>query len=185
MKYLHLTILTYLLATLFVVSCQSNTEKKDDHAGHDHSKHDHSKHDHKGHDHEGHDHSKHDHSDKKNAEVSAQDCKNCGMPSDDENWRVKYASSAKEETFFCSPKCYFKASTTEQQYAKAEFVQFSVFGQKSKTVEAKKAYFVTGTDEKAPMGKDFLVTDSPESAKKLLEEKKGKEILTFDKITQK
>jgi nitrous oxide reductase accessory protein NosL len=180
MKKIHFLfmLLTCLWAGIFATSCESKSSentKKDNHEGHNHAKDDHA-----GHNHDGHDHSK----EKKNVELLAHDCKTCGMPSNEANWSVKHAPPQKEETFFCSPKCYFKATLTEKEYQSGEHVTFSVFGQKNKNIEAKKAYFVRGTSEKNPMGvSDLLVSDTEENAKKLKDEKKGKEVLTFEKIT--
>ncbi len=177
MKNFLLISATFIWISVLAISCQSETKNHDDY---DHKGHDHSAHNHDGHNHDGHSHDK---TEKTNVETLVKDCKSCGMPSDQTNWRVKYAPPQKETTFFCSPKCYFSASLSEKEYSTGEYVTFSVFGE-NKTVEAKKAFFVKGTNEKNPMNvNDFLVTDSEESAKKWQTQKKGKEIFTFEKIT--
>ena len=53
-----------------------------------------------------------------------------------------------------------------------------------KTIEATKAYFVSGSDVYGPMGNELLAFEDEKSAKVFLQDHKGKEILRFDAITQ-
>lgn len=161
MKKQFFVFIVYFSFIFLQVSCQNNDHK---HEGHNHK-------------HEGHDHK---HESKK--EVS-DDCKNCGMPSQEPNWQVKHTNEQQEIAFFCSPKCYLDASNTEKSYQYAENLLFSIYDEKNKMIDAKKAFFINGTTEKNPMNQpDFIVTDNQEKAKKLLTEKKGKEILSFEQV---
>jgi nitrous oxide reductase accessory protein NosL len=52
-----------------------------------------------------------------------------------------------------------------------------------KTINAKDAYFVTGSDVYGPMGNEFIPLANKEAAKKFLIEHRGKKIIRFDTIT--
>ena len=52
-------------------------------------------------------------------------------------------------------------------------------------IDAKKAFFVTGSDVYGPMGHEFIPFSSKEAAEAFLNDHKGKNILTFDEITSK
>ncbi|MFT7859912.1 MAG: nitrous oxide reductase accessory protein NosL [Sulfurimonas sp.] len=53
-----------------------------------------------------------------------------------------------------------------------------------KTLDAKKAFFVIGSDVYGPMGNEFLAFETLDSAKKFLLDHKGRKILEFDEIDE-
>jgi len=53
-----------------------------------------------------------------------------------------------------------------------------------KTINAKKAFFVVGSDVYGPMGYELIPFKDKKSAKNFLLEHKGKELLSFDEITE-
>lgn len=52
-------------------------------------------------------------------------------------------------------------------------------------IDAKKAFFVTGSDVYGPMGHEFIPFASMEAAESFSRDHQGKSIITFDKITEK
>ncbi len=53
-----------------------------------------------------------------------------------------------------------------------------------KLIDAKKAFFVTGSDVYGPMGHEFIPFSSKEAAVSFSKDHHGKNILTFDKINK-
>jgi len=51
-------------------------------------------------------------------------------------------------------------------------------------MDARKAFYVTGSDVLGPMGHEFVPLASKEDAADFLKEHKGKKILTFDQVTK-
>lgn len=54
-----------------------------------------------------------------------------------------------------------------------------------KWIPARKAYFVIGSTVTGPMGHEFIPHASDKAAKAFLKDYKGKEIITFDQVTEK
>jgi nitrous oxide reductase accessory protein NosL len=54
---------------------------------------------------------------------------------------------------------------------------------RQKSINAKDAYFVVGSDVYGPMGNEFIPLYTEEAAKKFLIEHRGKKIVRFDEIT--
>lgn len=52
------------------------------------------------------------------------------------------------------------------------------------TLEAREAYFVTGSDVYGPMGDELLAFRDKKSAQRFMIDHRGKELLKFDEITQ-
>lgn len=54
----------------------------------------------------------------------------------------------------------------------------------NKAVQADKAYYVIGSDVYGPMGKELIPFNSEKNAQTFMSDHSGKEVLTFDKITE-
>jgi len=109
-------------------------------------------------------------------------CQVCGMHMHHyPNWvsRVKYA---KEETYnFDGMKCMFKFYFNNKEGITDILVQdyYTL-----KTINAKEAFFVVGSDIYGPMGHELIPFKDKKSAKSFSLEHKGKEVLSFDEITE-
>jgi len=109
-------------------------------------------------------------------------CQVCGMflhghPS----WvsRIKYP---KDETYnFDGMKCMFKFYFNNKEGITDILVQdyYTL-----KTINAKKAYFVVGSDVYGPMGHELVPFKDKKSADTFLLEHKGKKVYSFDEITE-
>jgi nitrous oxide reductase accessory protein NosL len=51
-------------------------------------------------------------------------------------------------------------------------------------MDARKAFYVTGSDVLGPMGHEFVPLATKEDAADFLKEHKGRKILTFDQVTK-
>jgi len=109
-------------------------------------------------------------------------CQVCGMhmyhyP----NWvaRIKYPKG--EIYNFDGTKCMFKFYFNNKKGITDILVQdyYTL-----KTINAKKAFFVVGSDVYGPMGYELIPFKDKKSAKSFSLEHKGKEVLSFDEITE-
>jgi len=109
-------------------------------------------------------------------------CQVCGMHMHHyANWvsRIKYP---KDETYnFDGMKCMFKFYFNNKEGITDILVQdyYTL-----KTINAKEAYFVVGSDVYGPMGHELIPFKDKKSAKSFSLEHKGKEVLSFDEITE-
>jgi len=109
-------------------------------------------------------------------------CQVCGMHMHHyPNWvtRIKYA---KDETYnFDGMKCMFKFYFNNKEGITDILVQdyYTL-----KTINAKDAYFVVGSDVYGPMGHELIPFKDKKSAKSFSLEHKGKQVLSFDEITE-
>ncbi len=92
--------------------------------------------------------------------------------------RIKYA---KRDVSFDGIKDMMKYYFEHKKGIKVLLVQ-EYYTQK--TINAKKAYFVLGSDVYGPMGNELIAFKDKNSAKKFFLDHKGKKILRFDEITE-
>jgi len=109
-------------------------------------------------------------------------CQVCGMHMHHyPNWvsRIKYP---KNETYnFDGMKCMFKFYFNNKEGITDILVQdyYTL-----KTINAKEAFFVVGSDIYGPMGHELIPFKDEKSAKSFSLEHKGKQVLFFDEITE-
>jgi len=115
-------------------------------------------------------------------------CAVCGMfVAKYPNWVVtltlsdgetKYFDGVKDMmVFYFAPQKYgVKAGTTIGEITVADYYALT-------PVEAKKAFYVIGSDINGPMGHEFIPFASKSAAESFSKDHQGKEILTFEAIT--
>jgi nitrous oxide reductase accessory protein NosL len=123
------------------------------------------------------------------APTSKDKCAVCGMfVSHYQNWissiRLKNGSLA----YFDGPKDMFTYYLNSEKYApaakKSEITEVLVKDYYSvKQIDARKAYFVTGSDVSGPMGKELVPFTSQSDAQAFKTDHKGKKIYKFNEIT--
>ena len=108
------------------------------------------------------------------------DCKHCGMPSQEfPQWYAKIVLE-KEVFWFCSPRCMLaryqemKPATAKELWVKDYYT--------NKFIDARKAFYVTGSKVLGPMGHDFVPLQDEKAAKDFMKEHHGEELITFPAI---
>ncbi|MCS6968890.1 MAG: nitrous oxide reductase accessory protein NosL [Cytophagales bacterium] len=108
-------------------------------------------------------------------------CAQCGMPSEKyPQWRGKIVT-ASQVKYFCSPKCLFIHSHAHAP-ALADSIWLTDYYQQH-WIDARKAYYVMGSDIIGPMGPDFVPLSTLQEAQDFMKEHQGKQIFTFTEIT--
>ncbi len=111
------------------------------------------------------------------------DCGNCGMPSQEyPQFHSHIKTEADKEVWFCSTRCMFIATLKPQSIFKnpSEIKVMDYYD--NKMIDAKSAFYVTGSDVPGPMGPDLIPHKDKEAAEAFMKEHKGKEIVSFDKV---
>lgn len=109
-------------------------------------------------------------------------CQVCGMHMHHYPTWVARINYPKDETYnFDGMKCMFKFYFNNKKGITDVLVQdyYTL-----KTIDAKKAFFVVGSDVYGPMGHELIPFADKKSAKSFSLEHKGKEIYSFDEITE-
>lgn len=182
--------LFYIVTALFIVGCQSGSEKKGSEANngtHKHAdgkEHSHAKENKEGDKHEHKNGEGHKHADgTEHAHKKAStDCRHCGMTSTEfPKWKVKVVAKA-GEVWYCSPRCMF-ISTLNKEKAPKEIASIeAVEYYNTKPVDAKTAFYVTGSDILGPMGHDLVPLKDKAAANDFKNEHKGAKIYTFAEV---
>ncbi|WP_299458516.1 nitrous oxide reductase accessory protein NosL [uncultured Microscilla sp.] len=173
----------YAITALLLAACGEVSDKKEgkhEHKGgteHSQAKGDES-HKHQG-DHKHKDGTTHNHSKGK----ASTDCLHCGMPSAEfPKWKVKVTAKA-GDIWYCSPRCMF-ISTLDKAKAPKEIQAIKVVEYyNTKPIDAKTAYYVTGSDILGPMGHDLVPLKDKAAADDFKKEHKGANVLKFDEVT--
>lgn len=98
------------------------------------------------------------------------------------NWVARITYSKKEIYSFDGIKDMLKFYFNNEKGIKSIWVQdyYTL-----KTLDAKKAFYVIGSDVLGPMGNELIAFATLKSAKNFSLEHKGKKVLPFDKLTEK
>ena len=126
---------------------------------------------------------------KKPVEVKKSDkCSVCGMfVAGYPNWISQIIFSDGTYAVFDGPKdmfrYYFNIAKYNPAKKQTDIVAIYVTEYYSaKPAEARKLYFVQGSDVNGPMGAEFIPIESQDKAKEFLKDHHGKKILKFDEI---
>jgi nitrous oxide reductase accessory protein NosL len=112
------------------------------------------------------------------------DCANCGMPSQDfPNWQAFVKETGGKVVYFCAPRCMFMYLSDGEAAARAAEIQVVNYYKAPEKIDAKTAFFVTGSDVIGPMGVDFVPFASQQDAEAFKNEHQGKHIYAFSDIT--
>ncbi|MCC5943334.1 MAG: nitrous oxide reductase accessory protein NosL [Bernardetiaceae bacterium] len=113
-----------------------------------------------------------------------QDCSFCGMPSGEFPKFNAYFKTASSQHGFCSTRCLFAFYLNdENQITAADITEAQVTDYyTTKKIEAKKAFYVSGSQQKGPMGADFMPFDTQDAAQEFKIDHKGEAIYTFEQI---
>ncbi|WP_051203183.1 nitrous oxide reductase accessory protein NosL [Hugenholtzia roseola] len=112
------------------------------------------------------------------------DCVNCGMPSQDfPNWQALVKETGGKEVYFCAPRCLFMHLSEEEAAARASEIRVVNYYKAPEKIDAKTAFFVTGSDVTGPMGVDFVPFANQQDAEAFKNEHQGKQIYSFSEIT--
>lgn len=116
-------------------------------------------------------------------------CTVCGMfPARYPDWvaTIKYQDGHAHH--FDGAKDFFKHLLDMKKYAKGyrheQIVGMGVTGYyATEMIDAREAFYVTGSDVLSPMGHDLIPHPDDYDAKEFIKDHKGKHILTFDQVT--
>ena len=181
----------YIVTALFLAGCQAGSEKKADensdatHKHEDGKEHSHAKETKEGEEHKHKEGEGHKHADgtEHNHNKTSTDCRHCGMSSVEfPKWRVKLVAKA-GEVWYCSPRCMF-ISTLDKEKAPKDIQSIeAVEYYNTKGIDAKTAYYVTGSDVLGPMGHDLVPLKDKAAATDFKNEHKGAKIFTFADVS--
>jgi hypothetical protein len=116
----------------------------------------------------------------KNAQSNPNKCVYCGMNTKKKvEWTGKIKTQ-KEEKSTCSPRCLLLIALKENDKDAKYFLKDYY---KQNEINAKEAFFVTGSKILGPMGNDFIPFAKKEDAETFLKENEGKNIFTFNNIS--
>jgi len=118
-------------------------------------------------------------------QVTDHKCSHCGMNSEDHpQWNAVITSQAGEH-WFCSPRCMFQVVLDEKNKPKnIGSIQVTDYYE-TKKIDAKTAFYVTGSDVMGSMGYDLIPFKDEPSAKDFMKEHQGKKIFSFEEINLK
>lgn len=124
------------------------------------------------------------------AEITAEDrCPVCGMfVAKYPTWIAQVVLSDGRVEMFDGPKDMLVYYFSPEEYGAngAQVVDIVVRDYYSlRWIDAKEAYFVTGSDVYGPMGHEFIPFSTREAAESFLQDHHGKQILTLSTITDK
>jgi nitrous oxide reductase accessory protein NosL len=109
-------------------------------------------------------------------------CAVCGMhPYKHPKWRAEILLKEGSYIPFDSPKCMFKYYLNMKDKDKVDSI-YVIDYYRLKPIDAKKAYFVVGSDVYGPMGNDFIPVESRKEAEEFIKDHNGKKILKFDEV---
>lgn len=104
-------------------------------------------------------------------------------------WASKIEFKNGKNAFFCSPKSMFEFYFNEEKWkvfelqSQSDFTNIFVTDYKtSKIIDAKKAFFVYGSNKISPAGDDLVAFETKEDASNYLENNNGKRIFNFDEV---
>lgn len=111
------------------------------------------------------------------------DCIHCGMPSEEfPKWQSKIKTNSGEKRS-CSPRCMF-ISVLDIEVKNVKSIKIREY-YNQKEIDAKKAFYVIGSDIIGPMGKDLVPFATEADAKEFMQDHKGKKILEFGQVNLK
>ena len=104
-------------------------------------------------------------------------------------WASKIDLKDGKNVFFCSPKSMFEFYYNEEKWQTfgikdiSDFQNILVTDYKTlKIIDARKAFFVYGSNKISPSGDDLVVFESKEDAVNYLQNNNGKRILSFIEV---
>lgn len=115
-------------------------------------------------------------------------CAVCGMMrSKVPRWNASIVFKNLEKISFCTPQClfnfYFNISRyTDQKKEDIIFIYVKDY-YSGNDIDAKKSYFVQGSDIIGPMGPELVPIEDNRKAKTFYQDHKGQHIYSFDNIT--
>lgn len=110
-------------------------------------------------------------------------CTHCGMPTQEfPKWQSSLTTHRGEHRT-CSPRCMF-FSVLEGEVKDIKSIKVKEYYEQ-KDLDAKKAFYVIGSDIIGPMGKDFVPFATKADAEEFMLDHKGRKILTFEQISLK
>ena len=116
-------------------------------------------------------------------------CPVCGMYVDQyRNWLASIVLKEGRQFFFDGPKDMFRFYLNMSEYEKSatpeDITEIYVTDYYStKLIDARKAFFVMGSDVRGPMGKELVPIGDKVQAETFLKDHGGERILEFDQVT--
>ncbi len=119
-------------------------------------------------------------------------CPVCGMfPARYPKEKCQIQTKGKEVHHFCSTQCMFAFLADSAKYAgkkTAPFLMWVIDRETGAWISARTAYYVIGSSQKGPMGKEAFTFDKIAAAKAFVQNNGGKAVIfqgvTIDKINQ-
>ncbi len=109
-------------------------------------------------------------------------CAVCGMqPYKHPEWKAEILLKDGRYIPFDSPKCMFKYYLNFKGRTEIEAIYVTEY-YRLKPIDARRAYFVVGSDVYGPMGNDLVPLRSREEAEEFLKDHNGKRILKFEDV---
>ena len=113
-------------------------------------------------------------------------CANCGMiTSKYPKWEQKVVSKDKGIMYFDGARCMFKILLDENQHPKKIDSILVKDYYSLKYINAKDAFYVTGSDVLGPMGNELVPFKTQEEAQGFKKDHNGKMIVRFDDVDMK
>jgi len=114
-------------------------------------------------------------------------CKVCGMFVEKyKNWIAIVVFEDGSQLFFDGPKDMFKFIRNPKKFKESPSGISEIFVTDyyaTRFIDARKAFFVSGSDVMGPMGHELVPVENADDARTLLEDHAGKAILSFDEVT--
>lgn len=113
-------------------------------------------------------------------------CSVCNMyPARYPRHKCQMITTAKERYHFCSTQCLFEFFDHSRKYLKKNAAPFRIWVVDFQTglwISAKTAYYVVGSGQLGPMGREAIVFDKKKAAGDFAR-RKGGQVLAFDRVT--
>lgn len=115
-------------------------------------------------------------------ETEEHDCATCGMPTQEyPEWAASLTSGQGEE-HFCSSRCMFsRLQDTVNRPQDITALQVTDYYD-NKPIDARKAFYVIGSDQMGPMGPELIPFAQERAASEFMKDHAGKRMLRFEQV---
>ena len=114
-------------------------------------------------------------------------CPVCGMlVAPHADWLAQVVVEGEETRFFDGAKCFFRYLLDPERSSPAAAEGAAVFVTSyyhRQPLDARKAYFVIGSDVLGPMGAELIPHETPEAAEEFMSDHGGSAIVRFSEVT--
>ncbi len=109
-------------------------------------------------------------------------CERCGMLiAKNPKWEARMHKKGKERELFCAPRCLLMTNPTDKDSSGTKLKVRDYYS--TNLIDARAAWFVTGSDVMGPMGPDLIPFADKKSAEEFMAKHHGKALYRYSDLT--